>query len=146
MPIIVEYSLLYNSKKLDETLRCQIIAKITVRGIPNPCYNGLWYDLKGFVPICHKFWFCVFDFIHCVGGTGKKYGVDRPLVPSMWLLQVGTDLIQFEVPSLEEARFVMCEMHKCAPQTLFANESTTPRNQLVDLESWPKNRNNKPIW
>jgi hypothetical protein len=35
--------------------------------------------------------------IHCVRGTRKKYYVDKPLVPSMWLVQVGTDLIQFEV-------------------------------------------------
>ncbi len=81
--------------------------KITVRkpvhGIPSPCYDGLWSDLKGSAPIYHKFWFCVDDLICYVGGTGKKYCVDRPLVPLMWLVQVGTNLIQFEVIALEEA-------------------------------------------
>jgi hypothetical protein len=61
-----------------------IIAKKTICAIPNPCYDGLWFDLKGFTPICHKFWFCEDDLIHCVGGIGRKYCVDRPLVPSMW--------------------------------------------------------------
>jgi hypothetical protein len=37
-------------------------------------------------------------------------------------------------------------MHKCAPWTFFANESTTPPNQLANLEAWPKTHNNKPIW
>ncbi len=56
---------------------------------------------------------CADDLTHCVGGTRRKYCVDRPLVPSMWPMQVGTSLIQFEVTTLEEARFVLCEVHKC---------------------------------
>jgi len=36
----------------------------------------------------------------CVGGIGRKYCVNRPLVPSTWPMQVGT--IQFEVIVLEE--------------------------------------------
>jgi hypothetical protein len=124
----------------------KIIARRTIHGIPNPCYNGLWYDLKGFLPIHHKFWFCVDDLTRCVGGTRRKYCVDRPLVPSMWLVQVRTNLTQFEVTTLQEVGFVMCETCKCVTQTFFANESTTPCNQHVDLEAWPKTRNNKPIW
>jgi hypothetical protein len=85
---------------------------ITIRGIPNPCYNGLWFDLKGFALICHKFWFCANDLTHYVGRTGKKYYVNRPLVPSTWLVQIGTNLIQFEVIALEEARFILCEACK----------------------------------
>ncbi len=116
-----------------------------IHGIPSPCYDGLWYDLKGSAPIRHKFWFCADDLTHCVGRTIRKYYVDRPLVPSTWLVQVRTDLIQFAVTALEEAWFVLCEAHKCAPQTLFVNESTTFRNQLANLEAWPKTHNNKPI-
>jgi hypothetical protein len=62
-----------------------IIARKTIHGIPSPFYDGLWFDLKGSAPIHHKFWFCVDDLI-CVGGTGRKYYVNRPLVPSMWLV------------------------------------------------------------
>jgi hypothetical protein len=81
----------------------RIIAKKTICGIFNPCYDGLWFDLKRFASICHKFWFCANDLIHCVGGTGRKYCVDRPLVPSTWPMQVGTNLTQFEMTTLEEA-------------------------------------------
>jgi hypothetical protein len=103
--------LLCNSKRLNETLRCdaRIIAKKTIHGILNPCYNGLWFDLKGSASIRHKFWFCANDLTCCVGGIGRKYYVDRPLVPSMWSMQVGTNLTHFEVTTLEEAGFVMCE-------------------------------------
>jgi hypothetical protein len=95
-----------------------IIAKKTICATPNPCYNGLWFDLKGFAPICHMFWFFEDDLIHCVGGIGRKYFVDRPLVPSTWPMQVGTDLTQFEVTSLEEVGFVLREARKCALRTL----------------------------
>jgi hypothetical protein len=61
-----------------------IITKIAICGIPSPCYNGLWFNLKRFTPICHKFWFCANVLTHCVGRTGRKYHVDRPFVPSMW--------------------------------------------------------------
>jgi len=37
------------------------------------------------------------------------YCVNKPLVPSTWPMQVGTDLIQFEVTTLEEVGFVLCE-------------------------------------
>ncbi len=121
----------------------KIIAKRIVCGILNPCYNDLWFDLKRFALICHKFWFCVDDLIHCVGGTRKKYCLDRPLVPSMWPMQVGINLIQFEVTNLEEAWFVLCEVRKCAPWTLFANGSTTPCSWLAYFEAWPKTYNNK---
>ncbi len=75
----------------------KIIVRKIVCGIPIPCYNGLWSDLKGFAPIRHKFWFYAYDLTPYVGGNGQKYCVNRPLVPSTWPMQVGTYLIQFEV-------------------------------------------------
>jgi hypothetical protein len=98
-----------------------IIARKIVRSTFSPCYDGLWFDLKGSAPICHKFWFCANDLTRCVGGIGRKYCIDRPLVPSMWLVQIRIDLIQFEVTTLEEAWFVLCETRKCAPRTFFPN-------------------------
>ncbi len=80
-----------------------IIAKKIVCGIPSPYYDGLWSNLKRFAPICHKFQFFVDDLIQCARGIGRKYCVDRPLVPSMWPVQIETDLTQFEVTTLEEA-------------------------------------------
>jgi hypothetical protein len=62
----------------------------------------------------------------------------------MWPVQVGNNLTQFEVITLEEAKFVLCEARKCVPHTLFANESTTC-SRLANPKAWPKNHNNKPI-
>jgi hypothetical protein len=97
----------------------------------------LWFDLKRFAPI--------YDLTHYVGGIGKKYCVNRPLVLSTWLVQIGTNLTQFEIIALEKARFVLCEACKCTLHTFFASENTTTPNQLVDSNVWPNTCNNKTI-
>jgi hypothetical protein len=60
-------------------------------------------------------------------------------------MQVGTNLTQFEVTTLEEVGFILCEACKCAPQTFFVNESTTPCNQPTYPKAWQKIHNNKSI-
>jgi hypothetical protein len=123
----------------------KIIARKIVHGIHIPCYDGLWSYLKGFAPIHHKFWFCAYDLTCYVGRTGRKYCVDRPFVPSTWPMRVRTDLTQFEVTTLKEVGFVLCEVWKCALRTFFANESTTLCNQHANPEARPKTHNNKFI-
>jgi hypothetical protein len=120
----------------------KIITRKIVCDIPSPSYNGLCFDLKGFTLIHHKFLFWVDDLIHCVRGIRRKYCVNKPLVPSTWSLQVGINLSQIEVITLEKVGFVLWEVCKCVPWTLFANESLMPRNQLANLEAWPKICNN----
>ncbi len=47
--------------------------------------------------------------MHCVGGTSRKYALDRLTFPSLWHVQVGTDLSQIEVVALEEVGFLLLE-------------------------------------
>ncbi len=61
----------------------------------------------------HKFWFCHVDPMRCVGGTSMKYAFDRPTLPSLWLVQEGTNLTQFEVVAWEEAGFLLLEKPRC---------------------------------
>jgi hypothetical protein len=119
VPTIIKYSLFCNSKRPYETLLRQNHCQKNNSWHTCPRYGGLWFDFKGSTPIRHKFWFCANDLIRCVGRIKKKYCVNRPLVPSTWPVQVGIDLIQFKVTTLDEARFVLCEVRKCAPQTFF---------------------------
>jgi hypothetical protein len=44
---------------------------------------------------------------HCVGGTKRKYALDRPTVPKIWHVQAKTNFTQNEIKSLEETRFVL---------------------------------------
>jgi len=43
------------------------------------------------------------------GGTSRKYALDKPTLPSLWHVQVGTDLTQIEVVLLlSEAKMFPC--------------------------------------
>ncbi len=86
-----------------------------MKHIPSPCYDGLWCHFKGSTPTYNKFWFCVDDMTHCVGGTRKTYIIDRSIVSTIWLVQVRNKLTCDEVTLLEEVEFVLCEEWKCAP-------------------------------
>jgi hypothetical protein len=39
---------------------------------------------------------------HCVGGTKRKYALDRPVVLKIWFIQVETNLTQYEIKSIEK--------------------------------------------
>jgi hypothetical protein len=102
----------------------KIIAKRTVHGIPSPCYDGLWSNLKRFALICHKCWFYANDLTRCNGGIGRKYYVNRPLVPpSLWrllfchllkFLHQGMDRFNSNPPfSTKEYEVTIGSFHNC---------------------------------
>jgi hypothetical protein len=51
--------------------------------------------------------------MRCVGGTSRKYAFDRPTLPSLWLVQEGTNLTQIEVLTLEEVGFLFSNKPRC---------------------------------
>jgi hypothetical protein len=53
----------------------------------------------------HKHWLCPNDLNHCVHGITQKYVVARPLVPIVWPIQEGIDLIEKEATTLKEMGF-----------------------------------------
>jgi hypothetical protein len=61
----------------------------------------------------HKFWFCHDDLMRCVGGTSRKYALNRPALLSLCLVQEGTDLTQIEMVALEEVGFLLSEKPRC---------------------------------
>jgi hypothetical protein len=103
--------------------------------------------------------------MHCVGGTNKKYALDRLSLPSLWLLQVRTNLSQIEVVALEEVGLLLSEKPKCPIVNKVEDNNSAPMNQPnacalynlfgdgpyahvykpLDLNHWPKTRNGKKI-
>jgi hypothetical protein len=81
--------------------KTKIISKQTYRGIFTLCYVGYWFVAQGVSLELHKFWFCYDDLIRCFGRTSKKYALDRLALPSLWLVQKGTNFTQIEVVALE---------------------------------------------
>lgn len=51
--------------------------------------------------------------------------MDSLIVPTIWLVQEGTNFTQIEVTMVEEARFFLCKQPKCPPRNLFGDEKCT---------------------
>jgi hypothetical protein len=58
----------------------------------------------------------------CVGGTTRKYAIVRPLVPTIWPIQEGFDLIQKEITTLKKMRFFS---DYSLAQSLFGSQSSS---------------------
>jgi hypothetical protein len=145
--------------------KAKIIYKQTNCGILASCYVGYWFATQGVLIELHKFWFCHDDLMCCVGGTNMKYAFDRPTLPSIWHVQVGTNLIQIEVVALEEAGSLLLEELRClvvnqvgddifafmnhlfarALWNLFGDGTFAHAYKPLDLDVWPKSRNGKKI-
>jgi hypothetical protein len=100
-------------KDIKHYCKAKIISKQIDYGIHVPCYVGYWSPAQGVSIELHKFWFCHDDLMHCVGRTSSKYALNRPTLPSLWLMQERIDLTQIEVVALEEASFLLLKKPIC---------------------------------
>ncbi len=48
-----------------------------------------------------------------MGGTSRKYALDRPALPSLWPMQARTNFNQIEVVVLKEVGFLLSEKLRC---------------------------------
>ena len=84
------------------------------------------------------FYFCNDDIDRCVKGTRQlwvvqsKKGVDKPPIPDVWPVIVGTNLTRGEIEDLEAAGFQLPQKQQVSPRRLFTNDRP-PR----DLSSTP---------
>ncbi len=101
-------------KDIKHFYKAIIISNQIDRGIPTPCYVGFWFATKATSIELHKFWFCHDDLMHCVGGTSRKYALNRLALPYLWLVQARTNLTQIEVVALEEAGFLLLKKPRCS--------------------------------
>ena len=62
----------------------------------------------------YEFWFCHDDIKRCVTGN-KKYVLDWPVVPNIWLVKIGTNLSRHEVLALEDVKFQLQQREALSP-------------------------------
>ncbi len=65
---------------------------------------------------------------HCIGGTLWKFAIVRLVVPTLWPIQKGTKLTQFELTILEEVRFSFNHLRKTNAQNWFGSQSSCSNN------------------
>jgi hypothetical protein len=82
---------------------------------------------------------------HYVGGTKRKYALDKPVVSEIWLVQAKTNLTQDEIKFIEKVGFVLNKQQWIYLNNLFKGENSIPLNRLVDDMSWPTSHNGKVV-
>ncbi len=129
-------------KDTNHECEAKLISLKTAICILNPCYDSWWNNFKGDFQKSHRFWFCCDDLNYCVGSSKKKYVIDGIMV---WCVQEGTNLTQNVVIALE-ITFVLFEVIRWCLWNLFGNEKFNLMHKPLDLDVWPKIRNNKIIY
>ncbi len=67
--------------------------------------------------------------MRCVGGTSRKYELNRPALPSLWHVQEGRNFTQIEVVALEGASFLLMEKSRCPLVNPIGDDIFAPLNQ-----------------
>ena len=119
-------------------------ARIVLHGksIPAPTYSGLWQNVRFNCEEHMQFFFCSNDIERYVKGSRRNWVIlysdtlERPPIPTIWLVKIGTNLTHSEIVALKNAGFQLPQKERIIPNRLFTN-STSP----LDLSTLqvPKN-------
>ncbi len=104
-----------------------------VSGILAPYYLGFWVQYHNRSLENHKHWFCLDDLSYCISGTLWKFIVVKLVVPIVWPIQKGINLIQNEIIILKEAWFSFDHLHKSNAWSLFSSQSSCSSNSHVPI-------------
>lgn len=125
---------------LQSNTRKKCTARIVTgpKGTPAPTYTGMKiaYGSSNRQEI-HDFWFCADDIERCVNENKCHYVIDKPEIPTIWPVQIGTKLTREEILSLEEAGFQLEEQKELSPRKLFGGHTTN----VMDTINRPKPAN-----
>ena len=80
-----------------------------------------------------QFWFCLGKLQACIKDTRSRSIVHYPMLPHVWPVQRGTNLIQAEVDDFEASRFSLCSR----VAELLGAESDLPSDVLSDVAPNP---------
>ena len=83
---------------------------------PAPTYKGLTKEFRSTNNVEYEFWFCPDDIKRSVSGNKKKDVLDWPVVPSIWPVKIGTNLLRQEVLALEDVGFQLQHREALAPR------------------------------
>ena len=88
-------------------------ARIVLHGksTPAPTYSGAWRNVRLNREEQMQFFFCSNNIERCVKDSRRKWIIpysdtqERPPVPTVWLVKIGTNLIRSKIVALENAGF-----------------------------------------
>jgi hypothetical protein len=129
----------YNSSKSCWAMPVVTKNKCTAKIVSNsnststPAYLGVWNYYKFTTPKVEKFFFCPDDIERCIKGSRRKwvdkFSVDqeRPPIPLVWHVKIGTNLTRSEIVKLENVGFQLPQKERITPTRLFNTAAPPPR-------------------
>ena len=81
------------------------------KSTPAPTYSGLWRNVRFNREEHMQFSFCSDDIERCVKGSRCKWVIpysdtlERPPIPTIWPIKIGTNLTHTKIVALENAGF-----------------------------------------
>ena len=104
-------------------------ARIVVHGkrTPAPTYSRAWRNVRLNREEKMQFFFCSDDIERCVKGSRRKWIIpysdtqERPPVPTVWLVKIGTNLTRSEIVALENAGFQLPQRERIPLNRSFNN-------------------------
>ena len=104
-------------------------ARIVLHGksTPAPTYSGAWRNVRLNREEQMQFFFCSDDIERCVKGSRRKWIIpyfdtqERPPVPTVWPVKIGTNLTRSEIVALENAGFQLPQRERVPLNRSFNN-------------------------
>ena len=104
-------------------------ARIVLHGksTPAPTYSGAWCNVRLNCKEQKQFFFCSDDIERCVKGSRHKWIIpysdiqERPPVPTIWHVKIGTNLTCSEIVALENAGFQLSQRERIPLNRSFNN-------------------------
>ena len=103
------------------------------KNTPAPTYSGLWRNVRLNREEHRQFFFCAYDIKRCVKDLCRKWVIpysntlERPSIPTIWPVKIGTNLTHSKIEALENAGFQLPQGERITSNRLFGN-STLPVN------------------
>ena len=126
------------------------------KSTPAPTYTGIYTpSYRGNHPVVEQFFFCANDIERCVKGHRRKWiepfsdYEDRPLIPSVWPVKIGTNLTRSEIEALENAGFQLPQKRNVPVGRTFNVLGLPPDLSQVPVpdsaDAHPKTRKSKTV-
>ena len=91
--------------------KCIACIVLQEKSTPALSYSGLWRNVRLNHEEHMQFFFCANDIVRCVKGSRRKWIIpysdtlERPPIPTIWLVKIGTNLTHSKIEALENVGF-----------------------------------------
>ena len=107
--------------------KCTVSIVLHGKSTPAPTYSGAWRNVRLNREEQMQFFFCSDDIERCVKGSHRKWIIpysntqERPPVPTVWPVKIGTNLTRSEIVALENAGFQLPQRERVPLNRSFNN-------------------------